>query len=218
MELRWVIREDDAFWIAQRPARDDLICNIQVQDRRPINKQGPIDEEEPTMVKGSSTTFMAAERVPTPPTHSPLRARTPTPTETSTEPQDEPTDEGAEPEQINIYSPEVEALATQTASLHIPTDEPITTQIQTQTRVREEPPYLRINPMTGHVMDVDPQDALPSIEPWGPITQTPLMHLNLPKSLDGNSTSPEEGTPVDCLQQEEEEDHHLAYQGHPREV
>ena len=68
-------------------------------------------------------------------------------------------DEGAEPEQINVYSPEVEALAAQAESLRIPPDEPMTTQTQTQTRVQEEPPYLRINPITGHVMDVDPQDA-----------------------------------------------------------
>ena len=75
------------------------------------------------------------------------------------EAQGEPTDEGAEPEQINVYSPEVEVLVAQAESLHILVDEPMTTQTQTQTRVREEPPYLHINPVTGHVMDVDPQDA-----------------------------------------------------------
>ena len=77
----------------------------------------------------------------------------------STEAQDKPTDEGTEPEQINVYSPEVEALVAQAESLHIPTDEPMATQTQTQTQVWEEPPYLCINPVMGHVMDVDPQDA-----------------------------------------------------------
>ena len=33
VELRWVNREDDAFWITQRPAGDDLLCNIKTQDR-----------------------------------------------------------------------------------------------------------------------------------------------------------------------------------------
>ena len=75
------------------------------------------------------------ERAPTPPTHSSLHARTPAPSETSTEAQDEPTDEGAEPEQINIYSPEVEALAAQAESLHIPADKPMATQTQMQTQV-----------------------------------------------------------------------------------
>ena len=90
----------------------------------------------------SASRTIQEERVPTPPTHSPLRARTPAPLETSTEARDEPTDEGAEPEQINIYSPEVEALTAQAESLHIPADVPMTTQTQTQTRTREEPPYL----------------------------------------------------------------------------
>ena len=119
------------------------------------------------MVEARSTAFTAAERqttveeerAPTPPTHSPLRARTPTPSETSTGAQDKPTDEGAEPEQIDIYSPEVEALVAQAESLHIPTDEPMTTQTQMQMCIREEPPYLCINPVTGHVLDVDLQDA-----------------------------------------------------------
>ena len=39
VELRWVNRADDAFWIAQRPAGDDLLCNIKTQDRRPIEEQ-----------------------------------------------------------------------------------------------------------------------------------------------------------------------------------
>ena len=47
VELRWVTWEDDAFWIAQRPARDNLLCNIKVQDRRPVEQQGPLDGEDP---------------------------------------------------------------------------------------------------------------------------------------------------------------------------
>ena len=53
----------------------------------------------------------------------------------------------------------MEALVAQAESLRIPTNEPMTTQVQMQTQVQEEPPYLHINPVTGHVMDVDPQDA-----------------------------------------------------------
>ena len=130
-----------------------------------MEEQGPLDGDDAqeitqtmaTLASSSRTTQV--ERVSTPPTHSPLRARTPAPSETSTEALDEPTDEGAEPEQINVYSPEVEALAAQAESLHIPPNKPMMTQTQTQTRIREDPPYLRINPVTGHVMDVDPQDA-----------------------------------------------------------
>ena len=118
VELWWVTRENNAFWIAQRPAGDDLLCNVHTQDRRPLEEQGPIDGEDPTEEEATTTTFAAAsrqvtvgeERIPTP-FHSPLRARTPAPSETSTEAQDEPTDKGAEPEQINVYSPEVEELA-----------------------------------------------------------------------------------------------------------
>ena len=63
------------------------------------------------------------------------------------------------------------------------------TQAQTQTQIREEPPYLRINPITGHVMDVDPQDAPaiyralesdhadpPKVLPW-----VPRWQFNVPK-------------------------------------
>ena len=58
----------------------------------------------------------------------------------------------------------------------------------------------------------------PSIEPLGPITQTLPTHLNLPKSLNGSSTSPEEGTLVNHPQKAEgEEDNHLACQGHLQE-
>ena len=139
VELRWVNREDDAFWIAQRPVGDDLLCNVKTQDRRPIEEQGPLDGDDDQEATRIAATFASAsrttqiERAPTPPTHSPLRARTPAPSETSTEARDEPTDEGAEPEQINVYSPEVEALAAQAESLHIPAEEPMTTQTQTQT-------------------------------------------------------------------------------------
>ena len=143
VELRWVSREDDAFWIAQRLAGDNLLCNIKTQDRRPIEEQGPLDRDDTQETTQAMATFASAsrmvqiERIPTPPTHSPLRARTPTPSETSAEAQDEPTDEGAEPEQINVYSPEVEALVAQAESLHIPADEPMTTQTQTQTGGRQ---------------------------------------------------------------------------------
>ena len=143
-------------------------------------------------------------RAPTPPFHLPLRARTPAPSETSMEAQDEPTDEGAEPEQINVYSPEVEALTAQAESLHIPTDKTMATQTQTQTQVQEEPPYLCINPITGHVMDVDPQDAPAIYRALGSDHADPPDALHLPKSHDGNLTSPEGEAPRGRPQEEEE--------------
>lgn len=81
--------------------------------------------------------------------HQLLTPRTPAPLETSTEAQDEPTDNGPEPEQINIHSPEVDMLAAQAESLHLPATDAMATQTQTQTQMREEPPYLFINPITG---------------------------------------------------------------------
>jgi hypothetical protein len=57
--------------------------------------------------------------------------------ETSTEDREEPTDEGGEPEHIQIHAPEVDALAARAELLHLPHDEPMATQ--TQTQVREEP-------------------------------------------------------------------------------
>ena len=51
VELWWVTREDNTFWIAQQPAGDDLLCNIRIQDRRPVDKQGPEDDEDPEVVE-----------------------------------------------------------------------------------------------------------------------------------------------------------------------
>jgi hypothetical protein len=52
----------------------------------------------------------------------------------------------------------VDALAAQAELLHLPPhNEP--TAMQTQTQVREEPPYIRINPVTGHAMNVDKDTA-----------------------------------------------------------
>jgi hypothetical protein len=71
---------------------------------------------------------------------------------------DEPTNKGGEPKQINVYAPEVDTLAAQAELLHLPNEEPMATEVQTQTRAYEVPPFLPINPITGHVIDVDPQD------------------------------------------------------------
>jgi hypothetical protein len=90
--------------------------------------------------------------------HVTARPRTPAaPSETSTEDREAPTDGGEEPEQIQVHAPEVDALAAQAELLHLPHDEPMA--MQTQTQVREEPPYIRINPMTGHAMNVDKDTA-----------------------------------------------------------
>jgi hypothetical protein len=87
------------------------------------------------------------------------RPRTPAVTsDTSTEDREEPTDEGGEPEQIHVHVPEVDALAAQAELLHLPPhNESMATQ--TQTQVREEPPYIHINPITGHAMNVDNDTA-----------------------------------------------------------
>jgi hypothetical protein len=77
--------------------------------------------------------------------------------ETSTEDREEPTNEGGEPEHIQVHTPEVDALIAQAESLHLPHNEPMATQ--TQTQVHKEPPYIRINPVTGHAMNVDEETA-----------------------------------------------------------
>jgi hypothetical protein len=79
------------------------------------------------------------------------------PSKTSTEDRNEPTNEGGEPEQIHVHTPEVDALAAQAELLHLPHDKPMT--MQTQTQVREEPPYIHINPVTGHAMNVNEDTA-----------------------------------------------------------
>jgi hypothetical protein len=73
------------------------------------------------------------------------------------EDREEPTDEGGEPEHIHIHVPEVDALAARAELLHLPHDKPMATQ--TQTQVQEEPPYICINPVTGHAMNVDNDTA-----------------------------------------------------------
>jgi hypothetical protein len=73
------------------------------------------------------------------------------------EEREEPTDEGGKPEHIQVHAPEVDALAARAELLHLPHDELMATQ--TQTQVREEPPYICINPVTGHAMNVDEDTA-----------------------------------------------------------
>jgi hypothetical protein len=80
--------------------------------------------------------------------------RTPAaPSKTSTEERNEPTDEGGEPEQIHIHALEVDMLAARAELLHLSNNKPMATQMQTQ--VCEEPPFIRINPVTGHAMNID---------------------------------------------------------------
>ena len=62
VELQWVTREDDVFWIAQRPAGDDLLCNIRIQDRQLVEEQGPIDREDSTEVEATTKTFATVSR------------------------------------------------------------------------------------------------------------------------------------------------------------
>ena len=75
------------------------------------------------------------------------------------------------------------------------------TQTQTQTQVQEEPLYLHINPVMGHVMDVDPQDA-PAIyhalgsdhaDPPNAPPQIPRWQFNVPGRGDSGGPPPGRG-------------------------
>jgi hypothetical protein len=124
----------------------------------PINQQGPEDDHDPTVIAHRQEELRAIRRLQSAIIQSPtvgiVRPRTPAVTsDKSTEDREEPTDEGGEPEHIQVHAPEVDALIAQAELLHLPHDEPMATQ--TQTQAREEPPYIRINPVTGHAMNVD---------------------------------------------------------------
>jgi hypothetical protein len=166
VELRWSTRDSvDHYWITVRPASDNLNCNIPTSDRLPVDQQGPEDDHDPAVIEQRRTELQLTEEVQRQQNttiQSPLvsiaQPRTPAPpSETSTEDRNEPTDKGEEPEQINIHAPEVDALVAQAELLHLPNNEPMATQ--TQTQIREEPPYIQINPITGHAMNVDEDTA-----------------------------------------------------------
>jgi hypothetical protein len=53
--------------------------------------------------------------------------------------------------------PEVDTLAARAELLHLPHNELMA--MQTQTQVHEEPPYIRINPIMGHAMNIDEDTA-----------------------------------------------------------
>jgi hypothetical protein len=130
-----------------------------------VDQQGPLDDHEPAVIEQRRAELQAIEEarrqqhtIVQLPSVGIARLRTPAaPSETSTEDRDKPTDEGGELEQIHVHAPEVDALAAQAELLHLPHDEPMATQ--TQTQVREEPPYIHINPVTGHAMNVDEDTA-----------------------------------------------------------
>jgi hypothetical protein len=161
VELRWSTQDPvDDYWITVRPASDDLNCNIPNSERLPLDQQGPEDDHDPAVIEQRQAELQAAEEarrqqstVIQSPSVGIARPRTPAVTsETSTEDREEPTDEGGEPEHIQVHAPEVDALAARAELLHLPHDEPMA--MQTQTQVREEPPYIRINAVTGHAMNV----------------------------------------------------------------
>jgi hypothetical protein len=166
VELRWSTRDPiDHYWITVRPASDDLNCNIPNNERLPLDQQGPEDNHNPAIIKQRLAELQAAEEarrqqntVIQSPSVRIARPRTPAaPSETSTEDREEPTDEGGEPEHIHVHVPEVDALAERAELLHLPHDEPMA--MQTQTQIHEEPPYIRINPVMGHAMNVDDDTA-----------------------------------------------------------
>jgi hypothetical protein len=148
-----------------RPASDDLNCNIPNSERLPLDQQGPEDNHNPAESQRRLAEFRATEEaqrqqqtIIQSPSVGIARPRTPAVTsETSTEDREEPTDKGGEPERIQVHAPEVDALAARAELLHLPHNEPMATQ--TQTQVREEPPYICINPVTGHAMNVDEDTA-----------------------------------------------------------
>jgi hypothetical protein len=146
-----------------RPASDDLNCNIPNSERLPVDQQGPEDDHDATIIAQRQEELRAIRRLQSAIIQSPTvgiaRPRTPAVTsETSTEDQEEPTNEGGEPEHIQVHAPEVDALAAQAELLHLlPHNESMATQ--TQTQIREEPPYICINPVTGHAMNVDEDTA-----------------------------------------------------------
>jgi hypothetical protein len=147
------------------PASDNLNCNIPNSKRLPIDQQGPEDDHDPAVIEQRQTelqTIEEARRQQHTVIQSPLvgiaRPRTPAaPSETSTEDREEPTNKGSEPKQIHVHVPEVDTLAARAELLHLPHNKPMATQ--TQTQVCEEPPYIHINPVTGHAMNVDNDTA-----------------------------------------------------------
>jgi hypothetical protein len=163
VELRWFTRDpSDHYWITVRPASDDLNCNIPNSEQLPLDQQGPEDydpvEFEQRQAKAREEARRQQSAIIQSPSVGIARPRTPAVTsETSTEDREEPTDEGGEPEHTQVHAPEVDVLAAQAESLHLLHDEPMATQNQTQ--VREEPPYIRINPIMGHAMNVDEDTA-----------------------------------------------------------
>jgi hypothetical protein len=162
VELRWSTRDPvNHYWITVRPASNDLNCNIPNNERLPLDQQGPEDDHDPMIIEPRRAELQATEEVRRQqstviqsPSVGIARPRTPAVTsKTSTEDREEPTDKGGEPEHIQVHAPEVDALAARAELLHLPHNEPMA--MQTQTQVREEPPYIQINPVTGHAMNVD---------------------------------------------------------------
>ncbi|KAF8269518.1 hypothetical protein EI94DRAFT_1799068 [Lactarius quietus] len=146
VELRW--SNTNSYFEATRPAADDLHINIPLVDARPIDNQGPIDGQE------------EGENLDSDPPRTEFQLRTTTTVASShtSERSNTPHSEVAEPGNIAEQSPEVDALAAQTAELHIP--EPIRgipySYMTTQTEV--SPPRLVINEQTGHVQQIQPED------------------------------------------------------------
>ena len=60
-----------------------------------------------------------------------------------------------------MHSPEVDALAQQTAELHIP-------DLQMATQIMEVPPNLVIDEYTGHVRNLAPEERIAAHRAMGP--------------------------------------------------
>jgi hypothetical protein len=113
---------------------------ISRNERLPVDQQGPEDDHDPAIIAERQEELRAIGRSQSAIIQSPTvriaRPRTPAVTsDTSTEEREEPTDEGGEPEHIQVHAPEVDALAAQAELLHLPPhDESMATQTQMQVR------------------------------------------------------------------------------------
>ncbi|KAF8256592.1 hypothetical protein EI94DRAFT_1821722 [Lactarius quietus] len=164
VELRW--SNTNNYFKATRPAADDLHINIPLTDARPIDQQGPIDGQQDDTLDSEPPRTEFQLRSVTPAVSSHTSERSPT-----------PRSETVEPEEIAVQSPEVDALATRTAELHIP--EPIRgipySYMTTQTEV--SPPRLVINEQTGHVQQLQPEDMEAANRAMGPdVPDAPRYH------------------------------------------
>ncbi|KAF8261854.1 hypothetical protein EI94DRAFT_1809664 [Lactarius quietus] len=209
VELRW--SNTNNYFEATRPAADDLHINVPLVDARPIDQQGPIDGQEDNLDSEPPRTEFQ------------LRSETVAASSHTSERSPTPRSEIIEPEEIAVQSPEVEALAAQTAELHIP--DPIRgipySYMTTQTEV--SPPRLVINEQTGHVQQLQPEDMEAANRAMGPdVPDAPRYHHpkighSRPYDHEIMDHQEEEEDRQEGDHQAEEEDHQAEEEDHQAE-